>query len=54
MNDQTILVLTAIICITLIYCTALSLSIDGAYLLPIVAVISGLTGYVIPGPYKIH
>lgn len=45
MKDKTIIVLTAIACVTALECVALSQGIDGAAFASVLVVIGGLAGY---------
>lgn len=47
MEDKTLLTSIAILAVTAIYIVALVMNIDGAYLIPIVTVIAGLSGYTV-------
>ena len=47
MNEKTFLTAIAILAITAIYIVALVMNIDGAFLIPIVTVIAGLSGYTV-------
>lgn len=48
MEDRKLSVVAAIVCLSLLECAAIIAHEDGAFFLPIVAVISGLAGYQIP------
>lgn len=45
MSDQTILIIVALICITLIEVTALFLGFNGALLTLVIGALAGLVGY---------
>ena len=50
---NTKIVITAIICITLLEALALSKGINGILLTTVIAILAGLTGLVIPTPKKL-
>jgi len=52
MINKTLIIITAIFCITILEIYALSLGIDGALFALVLSAISGLAGYVLPSPFN--